>query len=88
MIAIDVEMPKNCIECEEKGIRLVNHCTLIFDAKADIERHPNCPLKEIVTYKGCKHRDSEDKFCDCGHTIKWSGTRGDNFYCADGKRRE
>lgn len=48
----------------------------------------DCPLVEIVTCKDCKHRDPEDKFCDCGHAIKWSAPREDNFYCADAERKE
>jgi len=81
MIAINMEMPKSCIECEEKGIRFVNSCPLIFDGKADIERHPNCPLTEIVTCKDCIHRDEYG--CRHGHP-----NCKDNFWCADGERRE
>ena len=55
-----------------------------------LEQEPceDCPLVEIVTCKDCKHRDPEDKFCDCGHAIKWSSPREDNFFCADAERRE
>lgn len=52
------------------------------------ERASDCPLVEIVTCKDCKYRDPEDKFCDCGHTIRWSGPREDIFYCADAERSE
>lgn len=42
---------------------------------------------EIIRCKDCKHRDPEDKKCDCGHDIIWQLPRGDNWYCADARRR-
>ena len=44
-------------------------------------------IVEVVRCKDCKHRDPEDGKCDCGHDILWQLPRGDNWYCADGKRR-
>lgn len=41
---------------------------------------------EIIQCKDCKHRDPEDKKCDCGHDIKWQLPRRDDWYCADGER--
>ena len=41
---------------------------------------------EIVRCKDCKHRDPEDKKCDCGHDIQWQLPRQDDWYCADGER--
>ena len=43
---------------------------------------------EIVRCKDCKHRDPEDKKCDCGHDIQWQLPRQDDWYCADAERRE
>ena len=43
---------------------------------------------EIIYCKDCKHRDPEDKKCDCGHDIQWQLPRQDNWYCADAERRE
>jgi hypothetical protein len=43
---------------------------------------------ELVRCKDCKHRDPEDKKCDCGHGILWQLPRDDNWFCADGKRGE
>ena len=40
------------------------------------------------TCEHCKHRDPEDKKCDCGHDIVWQLPRKDNWYCADFERRE
>ena len=42
---------------------------------------------EIIRCKDCKHRDPEDKKCDCGHDIQWQLPRQDDWYCADAKRR-
>jgi hypothetical protein len=81
-------MPKNCVECNRIGLQQIIDCQLIFSGAANCGRHPNCPLTEIVTCENCKHRDPEDKSCDCGHAIKWSSPRNDNFYCADAERRE
>ena len=44
-------------------------------------------VTEIVTCGECKHRDPEDKKCDCGHAIIWQLPRDDNWYCADAERR-
>lgn len=91
MIAIETEMPKNCIECEEKDIRFVNHCPLIFDAKADIERHPSCPLKEIVTCKDCNNHGINKEHPDIDGARYCSVHRiytGYDYYCGDGERRK
>lgn len=41
---------------------------------------------EIVRCKDCKHRDPEDKKCDCGHDILWQLPRRDDWFCADAER--
>lgn len=43
---------------------------------------------EQIQCKDCKHRDPEDKKCDCGHDIIWQLPRHDDWYCADAKRDE
>lgn len=42
---------------------------------------------EIIRCKDCKHRDPEDKKCDCGHGITWQLPRPDEWFCADAERR-
>ena len=42
---------------------------------------------EIVHCGECKHRDPEDKKCDCGHDIIWQLPRGDDWYCADAEKK-
>lgn len=71
MIAINMEMPKcchwDCPLCNEDG----GACMLgAYDSKTDTkkERAKDCPLIEIVTCKGCKHRDTrteKDGFAYC-----------------------
>ena len=41
----------------------------------------------VVRCKDCKHRDPEDKKCDCGHDIQWQLPRSDEWFCADAERR-
>ena len=41
---------------------------------------------KIIHCMDCKHRDPEDKKCDCGHGIVWQLPRADDWYCADGER--
>ena len=42
---------------------------------------------EIIHCGECKHRDPEDKKCDCGHDIIWQLPRDDDWFCADAERR-
>ena len=42
---------------------------------------------EIVRCGECRHRDPEDKKCDCGHDIIWQLPRNDDWFCADAERR-
>ncbi len=90
------EMPKcchwDCPLCNEDG----GACMLgAYETKTDTkkERASDCPLVEIITCKECKHwmndltprvPDTKDyHFCpmmDCN--------TAEDFYCADGERRE
>ena len=40
-------------------------------------------IGELVRCKECKHRDPEDKKCDCGHGIAWNLPRPDDWFCPD-----
>lgn len=54
MIAIkDMEMPKNCVECNHMDLQQAINCQLIYSGCANCGRHPNCPLVEIGTCKDC-----------------------------------
>ena len=51
MIQIDIPMPDNCEECDERGIRQLLWCRLIHSGCANCGRHPKCPLKEVPSGK-------------------------------------
>lgn len=54
---------------------------LIYDA-------PTIDAVPVVRCKDCKYLDPEDKKCDCGHAILWQLPRDDDWFCADGERRD
>lgn len=45
-------------------------------------------VRELIRCKDCKHRDPEDHKCDSGHGIRWNLPRPDDWFCADGERKE
>jgi len=47
VIVTGMEMPKNCVECNENGIRNLLDCDLILSGCANCGRHPKCPLKSV-----------------------------------------
>ena len=60
-----------------------------LDVLINLLEGENKRLREmIVRCKDCKHRDPEDKKCDCGHDIEWQLPRQDDWYCADGERAD
>ena len=61
--------------------------TLSANTVIDMIKNLPSAQPEIVRCKDCKHRDPEDKKCDCGHDILWQLPRRDNWYCADAERR-
>ena len=91
MVAIkDMEMPKNCVECEfchydEDYGRY--DCVLTFESWSKEEnpyktqKHPNCPLVEIITCKDCKNHDN-DGFCDID-----GRSHRNSSYCSMSERR-
>ena len=52
-----------------------------------LKRYEDSGAVEVVRCKDCKHRDPEDKRCDCGcwHT---PFTTNDNDFCSYGEMRE
>ena len=60
-------------------------CQYIADLLKELKERRKAP--EIVRCGECRHRDPEDKKCDCGHDIIWQLPRGDDWYCADAERR-
>ena len=60
-------------------------CQYIADLLKELQERRKAP--EIVRCGECKHRDPEDKKCDCGHDIIWQLPRDDDWFCADAERR-
>ena len=86
MIQIDMQMPKNCIECPACNEYLM--CAIPCngrgwgenDVKDFSQSRPEwCPMKEII---GCKN-------CNNQYRCEMSGGFKDdpNWFCADGERR-
>lgn len=50
-VIFDIPMPENCVECDERAIRQLLWCKLIFSGCANCGRHPKCPLKEVPSGK-------------------------------------
>lgn len=89
MIAIkDMEMPKNCADCNmatcNGSVESWNYVCSINLKDIDFnesERAEHCPLVEIVTCKDCKNNKN-------GVCPNYRHFVDDDFYCADGERRE
>ena len=47
VIVTGIDMPKNCVCCNDNGIREILDCKLIFSGCANCGRHPYCPLKNV-----------------------------------------
>ncbi len=63
---------------------LVKRCNI----EGFINAEPTVDAVPVVRCKDCKHRDPEDRKCDCGHDIMWQLPRDDDWYCADGERKD
>lgn len=78
MIAIpNMDMPDTCDMCPIEGCEYINGKF-------------TCPLIDIVTCGECKHRDPEDKKCDCG-IFERQGCIfpvADDYFCKYGERRK
>lgn len=107
MLIVDMPMPKSCWDCplseqiedwdDFNGSFYVAECKLQYPKVVMIDEHTrirpdSCPIKgELVLCGECKHRDPEDKRCDCGGH-EWVKGKilpvKDDWFCADGKRKE
>lgn len=92
MIAIpNMDKPKECKECQWhldfyiEDEQVGGLCTIT--EKDDKEN--TCPLIEIVRCGECKHRDPEDKKCDCGMFERQGCIFpvADDYFCKYGERR-
>ena len=64
-------------------------CSITRTPIAREEMNDDCPLIEIVTCGECKHRDPEDKKCDCGmfERQRCIFPVADDYFCKYGERR-
>lgn len=51
MVGINMDMPKNCVECNHMDLQQAINCQLIYSGCANCGRHPNCPLVDIEERK-------------------------------------
>lgn len=68
----------------EYGFEVLNETC---DRHAKMLRELPSAEPQIIRCEDCKHRDPEDKKCDCGHDIQWQLPRRDDWYCADAEMR-
>ena len=76
--SIRTESAKECEKCAAEHRQLATWLR---------ELHERRKAPEIVRCGECRHRDPEDKKCDCGHDIIWQLPRDDDWFCADAERR-
>lgn len=104
MIAIpNMNMPKSCVKCHWYYELYDELCTLgdflLREYPTDVseepytldtQRHPDCLLIDIVRCGECKHRDPEDKKCDCGMFERQGCIFpvSDDYFCKYGERKE
>lgn len=84
MIAIpNTDKPKDCWDC-------FNYNCGHWGTHGYDFAETDCPLIEIVTCRECKHRDPEDKKCDCGQMERQGCIFpvADDYFCKYGERRE
>ena len=91
MVKIDIKMPERCCECPCFDKVAYGRCNVLRkfldcdEGSKLAEKRPEwCPLKEekIVLCKDCAYFD----WNWCTHLETYS--KGSEWYCADGKRKE
>ena len=107
MLIIDMPMPIVCADCPIciclNGMKPAYCKAVLVDddnivdgtmwKETDPNAIPNwCPIKGgLVRCDECKHRDPEDKRCDCGGHEWMKGKIlpvEDDWFCADGERKD
>ena len=67
------------------------HAVLHHNGQAAVASVQDLPTLDLVLCKECKHRDPEDKRCDCGGH-EWVKGKilpvDDDWFCADGERKD
>ena len=95
MIQIDMQMPKNCIDCPACNEYLM--CAIPCngrgwgenDVKDFSQSRPEwCPMKEIVRCKDCKHWYPLTKTCNNVDGACCQSYVADDWFCADGEMKD
>lgn len=84
-----------CTECMESceefdGIYPDCHQCLLGGVKLKLRHTPAADVRPVVLCRECKHRDPEDRKCDCGQ-LERAGCVfpvDDDYFCAHGEKRE
>lgn len=63
-------------------------CGAVCEIVEALNALPVEALRPVIRCRECVHRDPEDKKCDCGHGILWQLPRADDWFCANGKRKD
>lgn len=90
MIAIpNMSKPMNCMDCIVEAYADCDICKgMVSASKYADRRYEHCTLIDIVTCGECKHRDPEDKKCDCGMFERQGCIFpvADDYFCKYGER--
>lgn len=82
----NMEKSKRCGECD-----LWSNCFYPKNPYTEKDDYiaDDCPIIDIVTCEECKHRDPEDKKCDCGQMERQGCIFpvADDYFCKYGERR-
>ena len=91
MLILDMPMPRACDDCpmlDESGdypMCRISEETRGYNFNTREKRMDICPIKgELVQCKGCKKQGTDN----CEREYYLYGGRSNNWYCADGERRE
>lgn len=93
MIAIpNMDKPKYCDGCDLVKFWVNGSFYCMADGEElnlEVDRRNDCPLIDIVTCGECKHRDPEDKKCDCGQMERQGCIFpvDEDYFCKYGERR-
>ena len=86
----NMDKPKSCEKCRFRTCFIkVNLKKYTCWLNGEECGKTDCPLIDIVTCGECKHRDPEDKKCDCGMFERQGCifSVADDYFCKYGERR-
>lgn len=85
MIAIDMEMPMDCVECPLNDEYA--ECALLGEFVAKYGRLPDCPLIEMIRCGECRHYQGNHKSPGCAPcSLRGIGEVMWDDFCKRGER--